>query len=125
MSTMTASAPARELPTRWKRFRRSLRANPSMLPTLAAVALLVAMLIYGEIAYGRILQLNTMSNLLINNAHLVILAVGMTFVILTGGIDLSVGAVIALSSVAGVMAAGAGINPWIAVMMMIVIGTVV
>ena len=40
-----------------------------------------------------------MSNLLINNAHLVILAVGMTFVILTGGIDLSVGAVIALSSV--------------------------
>src|SRR6478735_1220987 len=74
MSTMTASAPARELPTRWKRFRRSLRANPSMLPTLAAVALFVAMLIYGELAYGRILQLNTMSNLLINNAHLAIIA---------------------------------------------------
>ena len=39
-----------------------------------------------------------MSNLLINNAHIIILAVGMTFVILTGGIDLSVGAVIAFSS---------------------------
>ena len=125
MSTMTASAPARELPTRWKRFRRSLRANPSMLPTLAAVALFVAMLIYGELAYGRILQLNTMSNLLINNAHLVIIAVGMTFVILTGGIDLSVGAVIALSSVAGVMLANTGVNAWIATAVMILIGTLI
>ena len=34
---------------------------------------------------------------------LVLLAVGLTFVILTGGIDLSVGAIIAFSSVAGVM----------------------
>ena len=69
------------------------------------------MLIYGEITYGRIVQHSTISNLLINNAHLVILAVGLTFVILTGGIDLSVGAVIAFSSVAGVMLAEAGWNP--------------
>lgn len=38
-------------------------------------------------------------NLLVDNAYLVVLAVGMTFVILTGGIDLSVGAVVALSTV--------------------------
>ena len=36
-------------------------------------------------------------NLLVDNAYLIVLAVGMTFVILTGGIDLSVGAVVALS----------------------------
>lgn len=124
MSTMTAPGPAAVSPTPWQRLTRSLRANPSMLPTLAAVVLFLAMVIYGELAYGRILQLNTMSNLLINNAHLIIIAVGMTFVILTGGIDLSVGAVIALSSVAGVMLAGAGINPWLAVVVMILIGTV-
>ncbi len=125
MSTMTAHGSEHGLPTRVKRFSSSLRANPSMLPTLAAVALFVAMLIYGELAYGRILQLNTMSNLVINNAHLVIIAVGMTFVILTGGIDLSVGAVIALSSVAGVMLANAGINAWIAIAVMILIGTAI
>ena len=34
-----------------------------------------------------------MSALLLDNAYLLILAVGMTFVILTGGIDLSVGSV--------------------------------
>ena len=38
-------------------------------------------------------------NLLIDNAFLLIVAVGMTFVILTGGIDLSVGAVVAFSTV--------------------------
>jgi simple sugar transport system permease protein len=34
----------------------------------------------------------------VDNAYLIVLAVGMTFVILTGGIDLSVGAVVALST---------------------------
>jgi galactofuranose transport system permease protein len=38
-------------------------------------------------------------NLLVDNAYLIVLAVGMTFVILTGGIDLSVGSVVALSTV--------------------------
>ena len=37
-------------------------------------------------------------NLLVDNSYLIVLAVGMTFVILTGGIDLSVGAVVALSA---------------------------
>jgi galactofuranose transport system permease protein len=124
VSTVTAVSPVTEPPTAWQRLTRSLRANPSMLPTLAALVIFVAMLIYGELAYGRILQLNTMSNLVINNAHLIIIAVGMTFVILTGGIDLSVGAVIALSSVAGVMLAGAGVNAWVAIIAMILIGTV-
>lgn len=94
------------------------------LPTLAALVIFLGMLVYGEIAYGRILQFNTLSNLLINNAHLVILAVGLTFVILTGGIDLSVGAVIALSSVVGVLLVNAGWNPWVAVAVMVAIGSV-
>lgn len=53
------------------------------LPTAASVVIFVGMLVYGEIAYGRILQASTLSNLLINNAHLILLAVGLTFVILT------------------------------------------
>lgn len=38
-------------------------------------------------------------NLLVDNAYLIVLAAGMTFVLLTGGIDLSVGSVVALSTV--------------------------
>lgn len=120
MSTATATS---ESPTVWSRVARPLRSNALMLPTAAAVLIFIAMIVYGEMTYGRILQANTISNLLINNAHLVIIAVGMTFVILTGGIDLSVGAVIALSSVAGVMLANAGVSPWVAVAVMVLIGT--
>ncbi|WP_026876354.1 ABC transporter permease [Jiangella gansuensis] len=93
------------------------------LPTVAALVIFLGMLVYGEIAYGRIVQFNTLSNLLVNNAHLVILAVGLTFVILTGGIDLSVGAVIAFSSVVGVLLVNAGWNPWLVVAAMVAIGS--
>ncbi|TAJ48563.1 MAG: sugar ABC transporter permease [Herbiconiux sp.] len=100
-----------------------LKPNLETLPTLAAVVIFVGMIIYGEIAYGRIVQANTISNLLINNAYLIILAVGLTFVILTGGVDLSVGAVIAISSLVGVMLANAGWNPAVVVVLMIAIGS--
>lgn len=103
--------------------RRLLRTYPSALPTVAAVVIFLGMVTYGEVAYGRVLQYNTLSNLLINNAHLVVIAVALTFVILTGGIDLSVGSVIALSSVAGVMLANAGWNPVAVLVAMIGIGT--
>ena len=101
---------------------RAWAARRRTLPPVAAVVIFVGMLAYGEIAYGRILQYNTLSNLLINNAHLVLIAVGMTFVILMGGIDLSVGAVIAFSSVAGVMLVNAGWNPWLVAVLMVAMG---
>lgn len=103
---------------------RLWQTNRRALPTIAALVIFVVMVIYGEAAYGRILQYNTVSNLLINNAHLIILAVGMTFVILMGGIDLSVGAVIAFASVSGVMLVNAGWNPWLVMILMVVTGTV-
>lgn len=89
-------------------------------PTIAAVVLLVLLLVGGQLIYGKIFAWNTFSSLLLNNAYLVILAAGMTFTILTGGIDLSVGAVLAFSSVAGVMMLQAGV-PWIVVMPLIVL----
>lgn len=119
----TTMTPARST-TMWGKVSSSIRTNPSVLPTLAAVAIFAAMITYGEISYGRILQYSTLSNLLINNAHLILIAVGVTFVILTGGIDLSVGAIIALSSVAGVMLAGVGVDPWLAMGAMVLIGAV-
>ena len=60
-------------------------------------AFFVLMLVIGGSRYEHFLSGRVISNLLINNSYLVVLAVGMTFVILTGGIDLSVGAVVALS----------------------------
>lgn len=63
-------------------------------------------------------------NVLRQNTFIAILAAGMTFVILTGGIDLSVGSVVALSGVvcAGLLASGLGVP--LAVMAGLAVGVV-
>lgn len=123
MSVVLETPARRQTQTAIARVQRMVRANPSVLPTVASVVIFVGMVVFGEIAYGRIVQANTLSNLLINNAHLIVLAVALTFVIITGGIDLSVGSIIALSSVAGVMLANAGWNAFAVIIAMIGIGS--
>ncbi|MFJ2986463.1 galactofuranose ABC transporter, permease protein YjfF [Collimonas sp. NPDC087041] len=66
--------------------------------SLATVALLVLMFGMGSFAYTGFFSLQVVLNLLIDNAFLLVIAIGMTFVILSGGIDLSVGSVLALTT---------------------------
>jgi len=61
-------------------------------------------------------------NLLVDNSYLIVLAVGMTFVILTGGIDLSVGAVVALSTVIVATTLQAGWPAPVAIATVLVVG---
>jgi galactofuranose transport system permease protein len=68
------------------------------LPVTATALLLLVALAVGGLLYDRFFTGQVLANILITNSHLIVLAVGMTFVILTGGIDLSVGAVVALSA---------------------------
>lgn len=76
---------------------RVLAKAPSF-TSLVTVALLVAMLLVGGALYDGFLSLQVLLNLLIDNAFLLVIAIGMGFVILSGGIDLSVGAVLALAT---------------------------
>jgi simple sugar transport system permease protein len=72
----------------------------SLLPTLAAVLILVLLFVGAEIFLrGEFITPRNISALLLDNAYLLILAVGMTFVIMTGGIDLSVGSVMAFTGI--------------------------
>lgn len=66
--------------------------------SLATVLLLVAMLVLGGLAYPGFLSQQVFYNLLIDNAFLLVIAIGMGFVILAGGIDLSVGSMLALAT---------------------------
>ena len=74
--------------------RRGLRIPP----VAASVLLLLAMVAFGSVMYTGFFSAQVFLNLLIDNAFLLVVAVGMTFVILTGGIDLSVGSVVALTT---------------------------
>jgi ribose/xylose/arabinose/galactoside ABC-type transport system permease subunit len=75
-----------------------LRFDRQLLPLAVTVVLFIAMAAFGSLAYPGFFSPQVFLNLLIDNAFLCIVAVGMTFVILSGGIDLSVGAVIALTT---------------------------
>ncbi|MFJ3056445.1 galactofuranose ABC transporter, permease protein YjfF [Herbaspirillum sp. NPDC087042] len=66
--------------------------------SLVTVLLLVVMLVAGAVGYDGFLSPQVMLNLLIDNAFLLVVAIGMSFVILSGGIDLSVGSVLALTT---------------------------
>ncbi|WP_078891341.1 galactofuranose ABC transporter, permease protein YjfF [Streptomyces sp. NRRL S-350] len=68
------------------------------IPLLVTSVLLVSMFTVGSVQYDGFFSGQVVLNLLIDNAFLLVVAVGMTFVVLTGGIDLSVGAVVALST---------------------------
>jgi len=73
-----------------------------------AVVALVAACIVGVTRYEAFATTENLSNVLRQNSMLGLVALGMTFVILTGGIDLSVGALLAVSGVAAAMVSSHG-----------------
>jgi ribose/xylose/arabinose/galactoside ABC-type transport system permease subunit len=69
------------------------------LPLLVTIFVFVLAYAICTAQYPKILSWRVAGNLMTDNAFLGIVAVGMTFVIISGGIDLSVGAVIAFTGV--------------------------
>jgi simple sugar transport system permease protein len=69
------------------------------LPLLVTIFVFVIAYAICTAQYPKILSWRVIGNLMTDNAFLGIVAVGMTFVIISGGIDLSVGAVIAFTGV--------------------------
>jgi len=102
---------------------RRLR-EPGPLSLAVTLVLFVAMSAAGGILYDGFLSPQVFLNLLIDNAFLLIVAVGMTFVILTGGIDLSVGAVVAFTTVLlASLVEKHGWHPLAAIPLVLLIGT--
>ncbi len=74
-----------------------------ILAQMPLVALLVLCLIAALLS-GRFLSATNINNILVQGAVLTVIAIGMTYVIIVGGFDLSVGSVAALSGCLGAMA---------------------
>jgi len=79
---------------------RTLRANmASLLQRQGALLALVIVCAFAAMRYDAFLTERNVFNVLRQNSMYGLIALGMTFVILTGGIDLSVGSLVALASV--------------------------
>jgi ribose/xylose/arabinose/galactoside ABC-type transport system permease subunit len=106
--------------------------HASWIPVFAAIVILLLMWggaeayfnYTGTLAKG-FLSPRLISSLLLNNAYLLILAVGMTFVILTGGIDLSVGSVLAFTGILCASMLADGVPASVAVPAMIIAGAAI
>ena len=88
------------------------------------VLALVAVAIFFSITtQGKILFPQNINNLISQNGYVFVLASGMLLCILTGGnIDLAVGSVVCFSGAIGVVMMEKGVNMWIAVLVMLLVG---
>ncbi|MFT2212908.1 galactofuranose ABC transporter, permease protein YjfF [Rhizobium giardinii] len=98
--------------------------NQKYLPLIATIIIFIVSYAVCAAQYPNILSTRVVGNLLTDNAFLGIAAVGMTFVILSGGIDLSIGSVIAFTGIfLAVMLESTSIHPLAAFALVLVITT--
>lgn len=93
------------------------------LPLMVTIMVFVLGYLLCLASFPAFMSTRIICNILTDNAFLGIVAVGMTFVILSGGIDLSVGAVIAFTGVLLATLIGKlGVSPVLAIPLVLVLG---
>jgi simple sugar transport system permease protein len=95
------------------------------LPTFVTIGLFILMFGISSIFLSGFFSLQNFFNLFIDNAYLLILAVGMTFVIISGGIDLSVGSMLALSTMVTAWLLRANVHPALVIPAVLLIGILI
>ena len=93
----------------------------SELTTVIALIILMAVI---TIINSNFLTANNLLNLLLQVTSNALIAFGMTFVILTGGIDLSVGSILALSSALTAGLLGSGMPVTLAILISLILGCI-
>ncbi|OQY41196.1 MAG: ribose ABC transporter permease [Fusobacteriia bacterium 4572_74] len=88
---------------------------------------LIGLIIFGvivSILNPRFLSTTNLLNILRQTSINAIIAAGMTFVILTGGIDLSVGSILALCGAVSASMLAVGVNGYLVLIITIILGTI-
>ncbi len=85
--------------------------NRKYLPLAATIAVFIALFVIGGSMYRNFLSTLVLGNILADNAFIIIAAIGATFVIISGGIDLSIGSMIGFVGVCMAVLDGLGWHP--------------
>jgi ribose/xylose/arabinose/galactoside ABC-type transport system permease subunit len=99
-----------------------ISSNRRFIPVFATAVLFFIAYAIGAGLYQGMRDPQVFLNLFRTSPFLLIAAVGGTFVILTGGIDLSVSGVVALTTVAASALIRAGWDPWVVILLMLIMG---
>ncbi len=90
------------------------------------IALVVILLLFTILTNGTMVKPLNVTNLIMQNSYILVLAMGMLLVILTGNIDLSVGSVVAfVGAVTAIFMTVMNIPVFVAILLALVIGVVV
>ena len=93
-------------------------------PLLTTIVMFILVYMVGGWLYPAMQKPQVFFNLFINNASLLIVSIGLTLVIITKGIDLSVAGMIALTSAASAALLQAGLSAWVVIPLMLLMGIV-
>ncbi len=93
-------------------------------PTLGVVGLLVLACVIAAVALPVFLKGNNLYNLVSSSLTVMILAMGMTVVLISGGIDLSIGAVMALCAGVAAESMNSGLPLFVAFLLALVTGVI-
>lgn len=104
--------------------KNSFKINKDYIAIYATIALFIGLFLIGSVLYRGFFSTQVFANLFIDNAYLIVVAVGEAVTILTGGIDLSVGAMIAFVSMIAASLLQKGVNPIIVILIVLVVGSV-
>lgn len=105
--------------------KSGLRISSNNIIVLATLLLLILLYGSGSFMYTGFFSLQVFLNLFIDNAYLIIVATGMAFVIITGGIDLSVASVVAMISMISASLLQQGMNAYLVMVLSLLVGIVV
>ncbi|MEX3071505.1 galactofuranose ABC transporter, permease protein YjfF [Vibrio alginolyticus] len=93
-------------------------------PLFITICVFLVGYVFCALEFPAFMSTRVICNILTDNAFLGILAVGMTFVILSGGIDLSVGSVVAFTGVfLAKMIGDWNVDPFVAMFTVLIMGT--
>lgn len=104
--------------------KSKFRINKDYISIYATIALFILLFLIGSVLYDGFLSVQVFSNLFIDNAYLIVVAIGEAVAILTGGIDLSVGAMIAFVSMITASLLQKGVNPFAVMIIVLLVGIV-
>jgi simple sugar transport system permease protein len=92
------------------------------IPLLATITVFVALFVTGGLLYPHFMSTLVIGNILADNAFIIIAAIGTTFVILSGGIDLSIGSMIGFVGVVMANLDAIGWHPLASALLMLAFG---
>ena len=96
--------------------------NEKYLPLVATIAVFLALFVTGGLLYNNFLSTQVLGDILADNAFIITAAIGATFVILSGGIDLSIGSMIGFVGVVMANLDPLGWHPLASAAMMLAFG---